>query len=419
VRERHQQAGEVAFLLEPDLKEGRGGMRDVHALAWAQSARTILWDEDHASLGGAYDTLLGVRVELHRRTGRPGDRLLLQEQDAVAAALGYPDADVLMRTVAHAARTIAWTSDDAWARIESSLVGPLARARRERALGGGLFLRDGEVHVSDDVDVAGDPGIPLRAAAAAARQGTQLDRRTLARLAAEAPAPAAPWPAETRAALVDLLLAGPPALLLLEALDQQGVWERYFPEWPTVRSKPQRNAYHRYTVDRHLWEAAGPGRGARGAGGPAGPAGAGRACCTTSARASRRRPHGQRHRACWHDRPAHGPRPADAAALEALCRHHLLLADVAHPPRHRRPGHDRAGGGHARRPRAARASRPRSPRPTRWPRPGRLERLEGRPGAGAGVPGRPCARGARRSRSPSSSRPRPSACCSPPAASRS
>src|SRR5215471_10384255 len=256
VRERHAQAGEVAFLLEPDLKEGKGGLRDVHALRWAQAARSILWDDDQPSLDDAYDTLLAVRVELHRRTGRPGDRLLLQEQDAVAEALGQPDADVLMWSVAQAARRIAWTSDDAWARIESSLRGPLGRARRERSLGGGLHLRDGEVHVAEDVDVAGDPSVALRAAAAAAGHRTLLARGTLARLAAESPVPAAPWSDATRGALVDLLLAGPPAVGLLEALDQQGIWERYVPEWPLVRSKPQRNAYHRFTVDRHLWEAA-------------------------------------------------------------------------------------------------------------------------------------------------------------------
>ncbi|MGH9216538.1 MAG: [protein-PII] uridylyltransferase, partial [Acidimicrobiales bacterium] len=124
VRDRQAQAGEVAFLLEPDLKEGRGGLRDVQALRWAQAARTILWDTDGASLDAAYERLLAVRVELHRRTGRPGDRLLLQEQDAVADSLGYEHADALMRAVAHAARTIAWTSDDSWARIESSLAGP-------------------------------------------------------------------------------------------------------------------------------------------------------------------------------------------------------------------------------------------------------------------------------------------------------
>jgi [protein-PII] uridylyltransferase len=328
VRERHMRAGEVAFLLEPDVKEGRGGLRDVHALGWAQAARSILWDADHAPLDGAYDTLLAVRVELHRRTGRPGDRLLLQEQDAVAESLGYPDADALMRAVAGAARTIAWTSDDAWARIESSLTGPLARARRERALGGGLYLRDGEVHAGDEVDLAADPAFALRAAAAAARNATQLDRGTLARLAAEGPLPGAPWTAGTRAALVDLLLAGPPAILLLEALDQQGIWERYFPEWPAVRAKPQRNAYHRFTVDRHLWEAA----------------------VQAGALAGRvQRPDLLVLSGLLHDigkgydgdhtevglrvlagiSPRLGLDDHEAGVLATLCRHHLLLAEVA------------------------------------------------------------------------------------------
>src|SRR5205085_2113921 len=83
---------EVAFLLEPDLKEGRGGLRDVHALRWAEAARRILFEGDDESLAAAHRALLEVRVELQRRTGKPSDRLLLQEQDAVAAALGDADA---------------------------------------------------------------------------------------------------------------------------------------------------------------------------------------------------------------------------------------------------------------------------------------------------------------------------------------
>ena len=328
VRERHARAGEVAFLLEPDLKEGRGGLRDVHALRWAQAARSILWETDHASLDDAYDTLLAVRVELHRRTGRAGDRLLLQEQDAIADALDRPDADALMREVAQAARTIAWTSDDAWARIQSSLVGPLGRARRARDLGGGLRLRDGEVAIAEHVDVAADPALPLRAAAVGAAHGTQLDRATLARLADEAPVPAAPWTSATRAALVDLLAAGPPALLLLEALDQQGVWERYIPEWPSVRSKPQRNAYHRFTVDRHLWEAA------VGAGALVGRVGrpdllvlAGLFHDIGKGEPGDHTDNGVRLLATIG--PRMGLDSHDTDVLISLCRHHLLLPDVA------------------------------------------------------------------------------------------
>jgi [protein-PII] uridylyltransferase len=328
VRERHARSGETAFLLEPDLKEGRGGLRDVHALHWAQAAQAILWEGDPDRLDAAYDVLLAARVELHRRTGRPGDKLLIQEQDAVALALGYASADELMRSIAGAARSIAWTSDDTWARIESSLSGPFGRLRRERAIGGRLVLRDGEVHVGAEADVDHDPALPLQAAAAAAARETRIHRASLVRLAAAHPPLPEPWPAPVREALVELLLAGGPAIGLLEALDQAGLWERYVPEWPLVRAKPQRNAYHRFTVDRHLWEAT----------------------VEAAAVAGRvARPDLLVLGALFHDigkglpgdhtqngidlleriGPRMGLPDDDTRVLVALCRHHLLLPDVA------------------------------------------------------------------------------------------
>jgi [protein-PII] uridylyltransferase len=326
---RHERAGEVAFLLEPDLKEGRGGLRDVHALRWAEAARNLLWEGDSHVLDDAYEVLLAARVELHRRAGRPGDRLLLQEQDAVADALGFAGADELMHAVASAARTIAWRSDDTWARIDSSLVGPLGRiARRDKAVGEGLVLRDGEVHLTAATDPGADPTLTLRAAAAAARHETRIHRSSLERLAGEAPAPPEPWATDVRQALVDLLLAGPRAIGVIEALDQVGLWVRHLPEWEHTRSAPQRNAYHTYTVDRHLLEAA----------------------SNAAALASRvGRPDLLVVGALLHDigkglpgdhtdegiglLETMGPRlgfgSEDVATLQALVRHHLLLPDVA------------------------------------------------------------------------------------------
>jgi [protein-PII] uridylyltransferase len=254
---RHARSGEVAFLLEPDLKDGRGGLRDVHTLRWAEAARRILADDDHEALAAAHDVLLSVRVELHRKTGKATDRLLLQDQDSVATALGDADADVLMGRVAAAARAVAWTSDDTWDRIRSSLRGPVGRmAARDRVLGPGLVLRDGRVELGPDADPAGDPGLILRAAAAAAMAGGVISRAALNRLAAEAAGPGDPWPDEARRSLVALLGAGRAAIPVLEALDQKGLLTRLLPEWSAVSSRPQRNAYHRFTVDRHLCEAA-------------------------------------------------------------------------------------------------------------------------------------------------------------------
>ncbi|MGQ0832158.1 MAG: [protein-PII] uridylyltransferase [Microthrixaceae bacterium] len=257
VAARHERSGEVAFLLEPDLKEGRGGLRDVHSLRWADAARRLLWEGDDPVLDASYDTLLSARVELHRRSGRPGDRLLLEDQDAVAAALGEPSADDLMHHVAAAARTIAWRSDDAWRRIDASLSGPLGwRSRRDREVGPGLVLRDGEIHLAAGADPLEDASLVLRAAAAAAAAGTTIHRASLERLASSSVAPPEPWPAAVRDALVDLLLAGHRSIPVVEALDQTGLWVHVLPEWEALRSKPQRNAYHRFTVDRHLMETA-------------------------------------------------------------------------------------------------------------------------------------------------------------------
>lgn len=255
---RHEQAGEVAFLLEPDLKEGRGGLRDVHALRWAEAARRILLEGDHDALAEAYVALLEVRVELHRRTAKANDRLLLQDQDAVAAALGDADADVLMGRVSAAARTVAWRSDEAWDRIASSLKGPRGRvASADRPAGPGVILREGVVELAHGADPAADPWLGLRAAAAAARAGTRLGRHTLDRLAAAVPSDLPdPWPDDARADLVALLSAGRAAIPVLEALDQRGLLVRLVPEWASVRCRPQRNAYHRFTIDRHLCETA-------------------------------------------------------------------------------------------------------------------------------------------------------------------
>ena len=256
VEQRHDSAGEVAFLLEPDLKEGRGGLRDVHALRWAEAARAILLDYDTAGLGQAYTVLLDARVEMQRRTGRAANRLVLEDQAGVASALGQSGPDELMAGIARAARTIAWISDDAWHRVESMLRGPVGRiVHRPRPLAPGVVLSDGEVALDPAGVPEGDPMLVLRVASLAARHRTGIERQSLERLADVTPPLPDPWPAEARGLLVDLLLAGTPAIGVIESLDQRGVWAPILPEWRAVRSRPQHNPYHRFTVDRHLLEA--------------------------------------------------------------------------------------------------------------------------------------------------------------------
>jgi len=250
VRERQSGAGDVAYTLEPDLKSGHGGIRDAQSLWWAQCGGLSLSDEDGQALNECYDVLLAARVALHLATGRVGDVLRLEDQDAAASAAGAASADALMAEIAAAARTVAWISDEAWGRVGKSTGGS------PREVAPGVMLIDGEMELAIDANPAVDPTYVLRIATAAARHGARIGRRSLDRLAELEPQWPSNWPAGAIDKLVALLLEGHRAIPVIEALDQRGLITRMLPEWEPVRSRPQRNAYHRFTVDRHLWETA-------------------------------------------------------------------------------------------------------------------------------------------------------------------
>jgi [protein-PII] uridylyltransferase len=267
--ERRATAGDVAFLLEPDLKESHGGLRDVSVLRALSAYAPLLADyADLASLDGATALLTSIRVELHRMAKRAHERLLLQDQDQVASALGFPDADALMLAVSTAGRQIAWVADDVWRRRKLwDPTPPPRRLLRRRTpdseaapvptdLAPDLIELNGEVALTSAAPVSDDPSLPLRLAATAAEVDRPIARGSLHRLADRMPPPSDPWSDTTRDSFVALLALGRPAVDKIESLDQHGLFVRLLPEWAAVRNKPQRNAYHRFTVDRHLLEAA-------------------------------------------------------------------------------------------------------------------------------------------------------------------
>jgi [protein-PII] uridylyltransferase len=260
VGERKRTAGDVAYRLEPDLKDGHGGLRDVQSLWWAAAAQLELRAEDSIELDACYATLLQARVALHLTTDRASEVLRLEDQDAVAELGGWSDADDMMADVAAAGRTIAWLVDENWGRYPRGAGAPPGgvdgAADTVQHVAPGIVLRNGEIDLADGIDPAGDPTLTLRAAVAAARTGTRIARRTLDQLSSEVEPWPGSWPVGATDELVALLLEGHAAIPVLEALDQRELFARFLPEWEPCRSKPQRNAYHRYTVDRHLWEAA-------------------------------------------------------------------------------------------------------------------------------------------------------------------
>jgi [protein-PII] uridylyltransferase len=253
--ERHAKFGDVAFLLEPDLKEGHGGLRDVTTLAALAAAGNLV--ESDPAIDQAHATLLEVRVALQRVTNRRSNVLGLEQQDDVARDLGDADADLLMTRVAGAGRTVMWHTDDAQQRVRAWVAGPGRRSSPGHIvqLGHGLILRDGDV-VLADAHLASEPATLARVAAAAAHVDAPIARATQRQLADQAPVLDTTWSTDTREAFVAFLGAGAAAIRVFETLDQHDLMTRLIPEWAAVRSRPQRNAFHQFTVDRHLMEAA-------------------------------------------------------------------------------------------------------------------------------------------------------------------
>ena len=262
VQERRRQHGDLATMLEPDLKEAYGGLREATVLR--AIAASWVTDIPHQGWEQAVQELLNARDCLQASTGRPGCVLYLQEQDAVASGLGLPDADDLLRTCYAAARSIAYASDAAWHRVDR-MTSRAARVRMRSLrrsgatrvpLAEGIVVQEREVVLAADAQPGSDPIIVLRAAAAAAQAGLPLAPHTVQRLAREAEPLPVPWPHQALDAFVSLLGAGESMVKVWEALDQEGIVDSLIPGWEVVRSAPQRNAIHRFTVDRHLVQTA-------------------------------------------------------------------------------------------------------------------------------------------------------------------
>ena len=254
IKERSEAFGELAFLLEPDLKEARGGLRDINTIRAIAKSEFVPVSLDR--LAAAEALFSQVRDVLHTVTGRSRDQLLLTEQDAVASAMEFVDADALMLELSRAARAVDYVMQLSWFEIERRLHRISLRRSKSVPIAKGLVRYRNEIRVEIGYDIALDPGIGLRAAALAAQRGVRISLESIERLADEFALLPTPWPRQSREDLVALIGAGEAMIPIFESLDQEDLISRWIPEWSHMRFLPQRNVLHHHTVDRHMLETA-------------------------------------------------------------------------------------------------------------------------------------------------------------------
>ncbi len=254
--ERWRKVGDVAHRVEPDLKNGHGGLRDIQLIDALAAAQLV--DRPAGDVLEARDLLLDVRTELHRLAGRARDVLRAQDADEVATTLDIADRFELARALSGAARSVAFAAEVGLRQARGALprrgLAALRRAPVRRPLDTGVVEHAGEITLARDAAASRDPALVLRVAATAARTGLPVAAATLHRLADTAPELREPWPRAALGELLSLLGTGRPLVDVVESLDRTGLWGRLFPEWGAVRDLPPRDRAHVWTVDRHLVE---------------------------------------------------------------------------------------------------------------------------------------------------------------------
>ena len=274
--ERHKRQGGQRYVLEPNVKEGKGGLRDLQTLYWigkylhrVPAARELVAiglfrPEEYDTFRTAEEFLWSVRCHLHYITGRAMDQLTFDLQVEVADRMGYRDAngrravEIFMQDYfRHATRVgeltrIFLTELEArHAKPEASLFGIFKRKKRVRD---GYRLIQGRIDVVDEVAFLADPLNLLHIFEEALRTGYLLHPNVMRMIAANLSLiddTVRDNPEAVRL-FTDMLLKHGNPERALRRMNELGVLGAFIPDFERIVAMMQFNVYHHYTVDEHI-----------------------------------------------------------------------------------------------------------------------------------------------------------------------
>ena len=267
-RARHARYNDTADNLEPNLKEGPGGLRDLHTVTWmgmrlygVPGLRSLvplglLGEVECASLEEKWAELARLRFGLHLVASRREERLLFDHQKALASLMGLQDeegnlaVEQMMQVFFRAAATMLRINDRLLQRFEEQLAGAAAPI----PVAPGFELRHGYLAMQDSTRLGRGMGEILSLFAVWSRLDAArgLHSETARALAESLPAirPYVEEGEEVRGRFIELL-AGPNAVPMLKRMARVGVLARYLPEFGKVAGRMQYDLFHVYTVDQH------------------------------------------------------------------------------------------------------------------------------------------------------------------------
>jgi [protein-PII] uridylyltransferase len=285
--ERHQKSGNTRYLVEPNVKEGKGGIRDLHTLFWIAKYfyrvrdtadlvhLGVLSKSEYTLFQKAEDFLWAVRCHMHFITGKPEDRLSFDLQSEVANALGYrsrPGLSAVERFMKHyfliakdtgdLTRIFCAALEDQQAKEQPGFSAVLSRFsnRRRKIAGTQDFVEDkGRLDITDADVFSRDPVNLIRLFHIADLNALEFHPNALKHVTRSLGLinDALRDNEEANRLFMSIVTSRRDPEFMLRRMNEAGVLGRFIPEFGKIVSMMQFSMYHHYTVDEHLIRAVG------------------------------------------------------------------------------------------------------------------------------------------------------------------
>jgi len=268
-RQRHARFGGSVYILEPNVKEGEGGLRDLHTAMWALKAKDgktfepfslgLINASDRKALETSLDFLLWVRNDLHFNAGRKADQLTFDNQERIAGLLGFQNTEKSLAVEAFMQRYYRHASNlNYYSNLITSRA--LHRDTKKLSLWPGRKMRvDRNFHISDGVlsaktrhTIQDDPVAAMKAFEYSQAFEVEIDQATKDQILEHMhSAPESFRNSRDASDSFFKILRGRSVYKTLAEMARLRFLDSYIPEFEEISCKVQHDMYHVYTVDAH------------------------------------------------------------------------------------------------------------------------------------------------------------------------